>query len=122
MIPLDAASLVVIASGALGVDTDTALGLLDVAAAETALAQAQDGHSGEPAAAAAALLDALIRHRPFRRANDLIAVAATVQLLSVNGWQADLNPPGGTLAMLARLAAGELDCDGLAAWLAPRLY
>jgi prophage maintenance system killer protein len=128
MIPLDVASLVVIASGALGTGTDTALDLLDVAAAETALAQAHDGStqahdgsSGEPAAAAAALLDALIQHRPFRRANDLIAVAATVQLLSVNGWQADLNPPGATLAALARLAAGELDRDGLAAWLAPRL-
>jgi prophage maintenance system killer protein len=121
MIPLDVAGLVVVASGALGTDTDTALSLLDVAAAETALAQAQDG-GAEPAAAAAALLDALLRHRPFHRANDLIAVAATVQLLSVNGWQADLNPPGRTLAMLARLAAGELDRDGLAAWLAPRLY
>jgi prophage maintenance system killer protein len=121
MIPLDTAGLVVIASGALGTDTDAALRLLDVAAAETALAQAQDG-GGEPAAAAAALLDALLQHRPFRRANDLIAVAATVQLLSLNGWQADLNPPGGTLVMLARLAAGELDRDGLAAWLAPRLY
>jgi prophage maintenance system killer protein len=121
MIPLDTASLVVIASGALGTGTDAALNLLDVAAADAALAQAQDG-GAEPAAAAAALLNALIEHRPFRRANDLIAVAATVQLLSLNGWQADLNPPGGTLAVITRLAAGELDCDGLAVWLAPRLY
>jgi prophage maintenance system killer protein len=121
VIPLDAASLVVIASGALGTSTETALGLLDITAAETALAQAQDGGC-EPAAAAAALLDALIEHRPFHRANDLIAVAATVQLLSLNGWQADLDPPGGTLMMVTRLAAGELDRDGLAAWLTPRLY
>ncbi|MEP7026816.1 MAG: Clp protease N-terminal domain-containing protein [Actinomycetota bacterium] len=121
MISLNAADLVVIASGALGISTAAALDLLDVAACETALAQADDGASGEPAMAAATLLDALVRHHPFRRANDLIAMTAAVQLLSVNGWQSDLDPPGNTRAALASLAAGDLDPAGLAAWLAPRL-
>src|SRR5450432_1624599 len=126
MIPLDAADLVVIAGGALGIDTDTALGLLDVAACERALTQAQQGTAGcggsdEPAVATAVLLDALIRHRPFAKANDLVAVAAAVQLLSLSGWQADLDPPGETRAMLSRLAARDLSPGQLADWLSPRL-
>jgi hypothetical protein len=121
MIPLDIADLVVIASGALGIDTDAALDLLDLAAAGEALADAQHSAGADPAVAAATLLNALVRHRPFRTGNDLIAVAATVQLLAVNGWQADLDPPGEARAILGRLAAGDLAAADLAAWLSPRL-
>jgi hypothetical protein len=121
MIPLDIADLVVVAGGTLGIDTDAALELLDLAASGDALADAQQGTGADPAMAAAALLHALIRHHPFRTGNDLVAVAATVQLLAVNGWQANLDPPAEARAILGRLAAGDLATADLAAWLSPRL-
>jgi len=121
MITLDVADLVVIASAALGIDTDAALDLLDVAAAQTALAAARPGDGADPAAAAAALLETLTRHRPFRRGNELIAVAAVLQFLGGNGWEADLDPPSATREVMAGLAAGTLTTAELAAWLSPRL-
>jgi prophage maintenance system killer protein len=121
MIFLDVADLVVIAGGALGVGTGATLDLLDVAAAETALAEATFGDGTDPAAAAAALLDAMTRQHPFRRGNELVAVAAALQFLAINGWRADLDPPGTALAVIAGLATGKLTAADLAAWLAPRL-
>ena len=75
MIALDFADLVVIASRILGLDTGQVLDLLGAAAAERALAQARPGgEAGRPrsqvgaaASRAAALLQALVCERPFRR-------------------------------------------------------
>jgi len=125
VIPLQVADLVVIASRALQVDSAAALdlvGLLDVEAAEAALAARPPEHArDDPASHAAVLLHALIRHRPFRRANQQLALLATLQFLALNGWQADLDPPQAAKEVLAELAAGTLDPAALAAWLAPRL-
>jgi Clp amino terminal domain, pathogenicity island component len=138
MISLNVADLVVVADHTLGLSTDDALGLLDITAAEAALAEAavpaavaQPGAAGfgaaaarpgqEAAAAAAALLHALIRHHPLRRGNEQVAVVATLQFLAVNGWQADLGPPETARAVVAALAAGEMPAADLAAWLWPRL-
>ena len=125
MIPLQVADLVVIASRALKVDSAAALDLvdlLDVEAAEAALAARPPEHArDDPASHAAVLLHALIRHRPFRRANQQLALLATLQFLALNGWQADLDPPQAAKGALAELAAGTLDPAALAAWLAPRL-
>jgi prophage maintenance system killer protein len=123
MITLDVPGLVLIASAALGTTTGDALGQLDVAAAEAALAEAQPAaeHAADPATAAATLLSALTRHRPFRRENDLIATAAALQFLSVNGWQADLDPPEAARAAIGGLAAGEVTVADLAGWLSRRL-
>jgi Clp amino terminal domain, pathogenicity island component len=119
---MDLGALVVIAGRALGQDTPAVLDLLDVSAAEAALAEAGSPAAGtEPAERAAALLGALIRHRPLPRGNDQAAVLATVTFLAVNGWQVDLEPAEDTAAVLADLAAGRRSGAGLAAWLSPRI-
>jgi hypothetical protein len=122
MTPMDLGALVVIAGRVLGQDTPAVLDLLDVSAAEAALAEAESPAAGtEPAERAAALLSALIRHRPLTRGNDQTAVLATVTFLALNGWQADLEPAGDTAAVVAGLAAGRRSATDLAAWLSPRI-
>jgi prophage maintenance system killer protein len=122
MIALEVADLVLIASRTLGLDTGRVLDLVDVAAAENALAEAQPGsESADPALRAAALLHALARQRPLRRGNQQVALAAMLQFLAVNGWDMDPDPPGPVAAMVAGLAAGTAGTRDAAALLAPRL-
>ena len=135
MTALDAADLVLIAGRTLGISTDAALAQMDIAAARAALAEAAlaearlpDRDPGtaiaDPAAAAAAsveLLRALLRHRPFPRHAQQVAMAAGLQLLSLNGWQADLNPPATAVVVVEALGSGQLTPDAVAAWLSPRL-
>jgi prophage maintenance system killer protein len=119
---LEVVDLVVIASRTLGLDTSQVLGLLDVPAAEHALAQAQPGGGpGDPASLAAALLHGLTRGRPLRRGNQQVALAAMLQFLALNGWEMDAGPPEAVAAVVAGSAAGTLDATALAGWLAPRL-
>ena len=122
MTPLDVAGLVVIAGQALGEDSQTVLGRLDVTAAETALAEAAPDDASDPAASAAALLSALIRHRPLGRGNEVVAVAAMATFLALNGWQADLDPAGAFPALLTSLASGQLPADDLIAWLSDHVF
>ena len=120
--PIDLGALVVIAGRALELDAPAVLDLLDVGAAEAALAEAESpAVDGAPAERAAALLSALIRHRPLPRGNDRAAVLATVIFLAVNGWQVDLEPAEDTAAVVADLVAGRRSATDLAAWLAPRI-
>jgi prophage maintenance system killer protein len=122
VITLEVADLVVIAGRTLGLDTGQVLDLLDTAAAEHALAQAQPGSGpGDPASLAAALLHALVRGRPLRRGNQQVALAAMLQFLALNGWEMDAGPPGAIAAVVAGIAAGTLDATAVADWLAPRL-
>ena len=131
---MDLGALVVIAGRALGLDPPAVLDLLDVSAAEAALAEAESpadaggpagasgpADAGAPAERAAALLSALIRHRPLARGNDQAAVLAAVTFLAVNGWQVDLEPAEDTTAIVADLAAGRRSAADLAAWLSPRI-
>ena len=119
---MDLGTLVVIAGRALELDAPAVLDLLDVSAAEIALAEAESPAAGDtPAERAAALLSALIRHRPLSRGNDQAAVLATVTFLAVNGWQVELEPAGDTAAMVSDLAARRRSAAGLAAWLSPRI-
>jgi prophage maintenance system killer protein len=122
VIALEVADLVLIASRTLGLDTSQVLDLVDVAAAENALAEAQPGsESADPALRAAALLHALARQRPLRRGNQQVALAAMLQFLAINGWDMDPDPPGPVAAMVAGLAAGTAGTRDAAALLAPRL-
>ena len=144
MITLDVADLVLIAGQVLGTGTEAALGQLDMAAAHAALAAqsadppladvllAQSGPAGAvladalpsgPAAAAAAarLMHALLRSHPFPGHGEQIAVAAGLQFLALNGWQADLDPPGAVLAVMEGMARGRLSPAAAATWLSPRL-
>jgi hypothetical protein len=81
------------------------------------------GHDPETRAAAraAALLSALVEHRPLARGNQQVAVLATVTFLAVNGWQVDLEPAGNTAAVMAGLAAGRWSAADLTTWLSPRI-
>jgi prophage maintenance system killer protein len=122
VIALDVADLVVIAGRTLQLDTDRVLELLDLTAADHALAEARSGTgSNDPATRAAGLLHALVRQRPLRRGNQQVALAAMLQFLALNGWQVDLDPPKATKAMVAELGAGTLDAGDVTDWLAPRL-
>jgi prophage maintenance system killer protein len=122
VIALEVADLVLIASRTLGLDTGQVLDLVDVAAAENALAAAQPGSgSADPALRAAALLHALARQRPLRRGNQQVALAAMLQFLAINGWDMDPDPPGPVATMVAGLAAGTAGTSDAAALLAPRL-
>lgn len=122
MIALEAADLVVIAGRTLGLDTDQVLDLLDLAAAERALAQArQSSGTGDLAGCAAVLLDALVRGRPLPRGNQLVALAAMLQFLALNGQEMDPDPPGPIASLVADLAAGTVDARTVADRLAPRL-
>jgi prophage maintenance system killer protein len=123
MIELDVADLVVIASRVLKLDTHETLDLLDVEAAEMALAEARSGEDQrDPASQAAALLHALLRHRPFQRGNEQVALVATVQHLALNGWHIDLDPPEAAHRVIADLTRGQLSPPQLADWLRPRLF
>ena len=122
MITLEAADLVVIAGRTLGLDTDQVLDILDLAAAEHALAQArQSSATGDLAGCAAVLLDALVRGRPLPRGNQLVALAAMLQFLALNGQEMDPDPPGPIASLVADLAAGTVDARTVANRLAPRL-
>ena len=126
MTALDAADLVVIAGRTLGLSTDAVLAQMDIAAAEEALAEARPSGLDLPdqAAAAAAgvgLVAALLRHRPFPRHGQQVAVAAGLQFLSLNGWRADLTPAATAAVVVEALAAGQLTPADAAAWMSPRL-
>lgn len=138
MIELDIAGLVVITEQVLGTGADTALGQLDIAAAQAALAEARPamqeqastagspGPGGMPrpaaaAAAATALMHALVRHHPVPGHGGEVAMAAALQFLALNGWQANMDVPPAAAIIIQRLAAGQLTPDDAASWLAPRL-
>ncbi|MGH2929369.1 MAG: hypothetical protein ACRDL8_14295, partial [Solirubrobacteraceae bacterium] len=95
MIALDVADLVVIAARTLDIDTDAALGRMDIAAAQHALAAAradaraagqEPGAKSRGRAAAAAtgvrLVHALLRHPPVPGHGKRVAVVAGLQFLS----------------------------------------
>ena len=79
------------------------------------------GVTAEAAGAAAALLGALLQHRPLRHGNAPVAVAAMTTYLALSGWQADLEPPGAVREVVAAAEARPAPAAALAAWLAPRL-
>jgi prophage maintenance system killer protein len=130
MIALEVADLVIIASRILKLDTDRVLDLLDPAAAERALAQAQPASEpgdlasepgDSPRQAAAALLHALVNEQPLKRGNQQVALAAMLQFLVLNGWDMDPEPPEAVVTMVVDLAVGALDTKYVADWLTPRL-
>jgi prophage maintenance system killer protein len=129
MITLDVADLVVIAGKVLGTGPDAALEQIDLAAARDALAEAEpswaqlaQARPADAGLAAAVLVRALLRHGPFTGHNHQVAVAAGLQFLALNGWQADLDPPRAALVVIEGLASGQLSPADAAAWLSPRLF
>jgi hypothetical protein len=130
VIALDAADLVVIAGRTLGIGADAALDRMDIAAAQEALAEArppgrEPGREfpgrADAATAGAELMRALLRHPPFPARAQPVAVAAGLQLFSLNGWRADLDPPATAVVVVEALASGQLSAADAAAWFEPRL-
>ena len=138
MITIDVADLVVIAGRVLGGGPGAALEQIDLAAARAALAAARppeaelteaelteadltEAEAAESGRVAILLIRALLRHRPFPRQNERVAVAAALQFLALNGWRADLDPPEETVAVIEGLAASRLTPADAAVWLAARL-
>jgi prophage maintenance system killer protein len=120
MRPIDLGDLVLIAGRVLGLDTATVLDLIDLDAAEAALAEAARA-APEPAEQAAALLCALLERRPFARGNRRVAVVATLQLLATAGLEVDPEPPYALPALVGRIADGRGSRAETASWLAGRL-
>ncbi len=120
MRPLDLGDLVLIAGRVLDFDTRTVLGLIDLDAAEAALAEAAEAPP-EPTEQAAALLCVLLARRPFARGNRRVAVVATLQLLATAGLEVDPEPLGALPALVTRITAGTAGRAETAAWLADRL-
>jgi prophage maintenance system killer protein len=118
---IDLGDLVLIASRVLGADTAVVLDLMDLDAAEAALAEAGEGASPAPAERAAALLCGLLGRRPFARGNRRVAVVATLQLLATDGLEVDSEPPEALPALVARITAGTAGRAETAAWLDGRL-
>jgi prophage maintenance system killer protein len=116
------ADLVVIAGRTLGLDTGQVLDLLDLDAAERALALVRHADApGDPAGLAATLLRALVIQRPLQRGNEQVALAAMLQFLAINGWDLEPDPPGPIADLVAGLAAGTREVWQVADCLAPRL-
>jgi prophage maintenance system killer protein len=80
------------------------------------LAEARSG-PGDLADATAVLLCGLVRHRPFSGPNRLIAVAVTLQLVTLNNADLELEPVEEFDSLLDQISAGE----ATAAWVAQRL-
>jgi hypothetical protein len=144
VIELDVPGLVVITAQVLDVSADAALSRLDIPAAEAALAEARLArqeaasaaagsrrptnapagdrpHRAVAASAAVALMHSLLRHPPLPGPSEQVAVAAGLQFLAVNGWQADLDVPRAAAITIKGLASGQLTPADAASWLEVRL-
>jgi prophage maintenance system killer protein len=125
VITLDVADLAVIAGRVLGITPGAALDRLDLTAAQAALAQANSAETepgpADVSLAATVLIRALLRHPPWPAKAQQVALAVGLQFLALNGWQADLDPPGVTVVVIEGLRSGQLSPADAAAWLSPRL-
>ena len=119
---LEVADLVVIAARTLELEPAAALELIDLEAAEAALADARRWCDRDPVeVGAAALLVGLVRHRPLARGNQQVALLATLQFLALHGWDLDLDPPAAARDLVDGLAAGTVGPQEVQAWMAARL-
>lgn len=67
-------------------------------------------------------MDALLRYPPFPAHREQLAVAAGLQFLAVNGWQAYLDVPEAAVILIERLDAGQLTAEQAASWLMAHLF
>jgi hypothetical protein len=110
------ADLVVVAAGVLDLDTTDVLDVIDLEAAERALADPRPP-VGDPAARAAVLLHGLLVRRPLPSGNRRVALIATAQFLAVNGWLLDLEPA----AEAVRVLRAAPDVAQLTTWIRGRM-
>jgi prophage maintenance system killer protein len=119
---LEVADLVVIAARVLELPPPAVLDLLDVEAAEAALAEAGHWCERDPVeVGAAALVAGLVRHQPLARRNQQVTLVAALQFLVLHGWDLDLEPPAAARQLLRGVAAGTVGRPELVAWIRARL-
>jgi death on curing protein len=95
-------------------------GVRDLALLESALARPKNKFAYEEtamSALAAAYAFGIAKNHPFIDGNKRTAFASMVVFLGLNGVDLDVPPQDATAVILA-LAAGEIDEDGLACWIA----
>ncbi len=119
---LELDEVLVVASQVLRCDAAAVVRRCDLHALEVAIADHHTAaEAGDTATAAAGLLRGLVRRRPFRGPNRTIAVAATLQLLALNGCDLELEPVDEIDALLDKVAAGGLTLTALADQLSLRI-
>ena len=106
--------------------TGGALGVRDLGALESALAQPKATFAGRDlhrtlAEKAAALLFSLAQNHPFVDGNKRVAHAAMETFLVLNGWEVRASVDQQERLML-QLATGELSRNELASWLRDHLH
>jgi death on curing protein len=101
-----------------GADGDRDLGLLESALGRP-LNKSAYGETGL-AALAAAYAFGIARNHPFVDGNKRAAFASTIVFLGLNGVDFDA-PPEAATAIILGMAAGEIDEDGLARWIADNI-
>jgi prophage maintenance system killer protein len=122
MVLLELDQVLVVASHVLGCDAAAVVRRTDLHALEVAIADHRTAaEAGDTATAAAGLLRGLVRRRPFRGPNRTIAVAATLQLLALNGCDVELEPVDEIDALLDKVAADALTLGALADQLSLRI-
>jgi Clp amino terminal domain, pathogenicity island component len=120
---LDLADLVTIAGRAFELDSDAALELLDLEAADAALAAAREAAAApdaRPERVAAVVLVELVRRGPLARDNGPVALLAATQVLGLNGRQVELEPET-TTELLTQVAAGLMGPAEVCGWFTARL-
>ena len=113
---LDLYDVLAVAARVMECDSGRIAGCTDLDIVDQVLAGARSG-PGDLADAAAVLLSGLVRHRPFSGPNRLIAVAVTLQLVTLNDADLELEPIEELDSLLDQISAGE----ATAAWVAQRL-
>jgi prophage maintenance system killer protein len=122
MVLLELDQVLAVAAQVLDCDVAAAIRRTDLDALELAVAEQRTAAAaGDTATAAAGLLRGLVRHRPFRGPNRTIAVAATLQLLALNGCDLELEPVGEIDALLDKIAADAVNLTALADQLSLRI-
>ncbi len=122
MILLGPEDVLAVAADVLGCGAAVVVERADLVALDEAIGeQRTSAATGGSLGAAGGLLAGLVQHRPFRGPNRTIALAATLQLLALNGLDLDLEPPGEIDVLLDKVAEGNLPPGGLAAALQSRL-
>jgi prophage maintenance system killer protein len=116
MLHLDLYDVLAVAARVMRCDSDRVAGRTDLDLVGQVLAEARSG-PGDLADAAAVLLSGLVRHRPFSGPNRLIAVAVTLQLVTLNDADLELEPVEEFDSLLDQIRAGE----ATAPWVAQRL-
>jgi hypothetical protein len=108
---MDVSLLILVAARVRELDPETVLGELDIEAAQRCVDKAELEGADNPLRQASSLLYSIVRERPFRLANDLIALITAAQLLEQGGVIVTFQPEEGLMDLLARIKSGEAAID-----------